>query len=169
MKRNLFTKLAFLMLVLCLVLTVGFVSCGKDNTDKPSDEETDHKNNVELLSPDNALSLEGYTILRADKTKQEIKDAVIDLHDAVKAACGLDLKKPETDRMNSSVLAQECSDAALVIVAYGRGIAHTEEKESLLSALKTFKDKLYTIVDSSGQAFSHPLSPKAREWKIEKI
>ena len=83
--------------------------------------------------------------------------------------CGLDLKKPETDRMNSSVLAQECSDAALVIVAYGRGIAHTEEKESLLSALKTFKDKLYTIVDSSGQAFSHPLSPKAREWKIEKI
>ena len=83
--------------------------------------------------------------------------------------CGLDLKKPETDRMNSSVLAQECSDADLVIVAYGRGIAHTEEKESLLSALKTFKDKLYTIVDSSGQTFSHPLSPKAREWKIEKI
>lgn len=83
--------------------------------------------------------------------------------------CGLDLKKPETDRMNSSVLAQECSDADLVIVAYGRGIAHTEEKESLLSALKTFKDKLYTIVDSSGHAFSHPLSPKAREWKIEKI
>lgn len=93
MKRKLFTKLAFLMLVLCLVLTVGFVSCGKDNTDKPSDAETDHKNNVELLSPDNALSLEGYTILRADKTKQEIKDAVIDLHDAIKAACGLDLKK----------------------------------------------------------------------------
>ncbi len=93
MKNNVFRKLAFLTLILCLILSVGLVSCGKDDADKPDNAETNHKNNVELLSPDNALSLDGYAILRADKTKQEIKDAVIDLYDAVKATCGLDLKK----------------------------------------------------------------------------
>lgn len=93
MRNNLFTKLAFLTLVLCLILSVGLVSCGKDDADKPDDAQTDHQNNVELLSPDNALSLDGYAILRADKTKQNIKDAVVDLHEAVQATCGLNLKK----------------------------------------------------------------------------
>ena len=83
--------------------------------------------------------------------------------------CGLDMNKPETDRMNSSVLAEECSKADVVLVAYGRGAAHTEEKERLLEGLKAYAEKLYTIVDSSGQPFSHPLSPRARTWKIEKI
>lgn len=83
--------------------------------------------------------------------------------------CGLDLTRPETDRMNGSVLAEECTKAEVVIVAYGRGVAHTEEKTKLLEALKPYREKLYTIVDSSGQPFSHPLSPKAREWRVIKL
>lgn len=83
--------------------------------------------------------------------------------------CGLDLTKPETDRVNSSVLADECSKAEIVIVAYGRGTAHTERKEQLLEALQPYKDKLHTIVDSTGAPFSHPLAPRARLWAIEKI
>ncbi len=88
----------------------------------------------------------------------------------VNVFCGLDYKKPETDRINSSLLLEECGKADLVIVAYGRGTAHTEEKERLLETLKkTCNEKLYTIIDSSGQPFSHPLSPKARNWKIERL
>ena len=83
--------------------------------------------------------------------------------------CGLDLTKPETDRMNGSVLAEECSNADIVLIAYGRGTAHTEEKERLLEALKPYADKLYTVADSLGQPFSHPLSPKAREWTVVKL
>lgn len=83
--------------------------------------------------------------------------------------CGLDLKKPETDRVNSSVLAEECSKADLIIVAYGRGTAHTEKKEQLLEALQPYKEKLHTIIDNAGSSFSHPLAPRAREWKVEKL
>lgn len=83
--------------------------------------------------------------------------------------CGLDMKKPESDRMNSSILAEECSKADVVLIAYGRSNAHTEEKERLLEALKPYSEKLYTIADSSGQLFSHPLSPRAREWKVVKV
>lgn len=88
----------------------------------------------------------------------------------VNVFCTLDQQKPETDRINSSVILEECSAADTVIVAYGRGTAHTEEKERLLDALrKTYSEKLSTIIDSSGQPFSHPLSPKAREWKLSKL
>ena len=83
--------------------------------------------------------------------------------------CTLDTDKPESDRMNASILAEECDKADLVIIAYGRGTAHTEEKDSLLTAMKAYKNKLYTIVDSSGQPFSHPLSPRARSWKVIKL
>lgn len=84
--------------------------------------------------------------------------------------CTLDFKKPESDRVNSSILLEECSNADIVIVAYGRGTAHTEEKERLLEALKkTCPEKLHTIIDSSGQAFTHPLSPRARVWCIQKL
>ena len=83
--------------------------------------------------------------------------------------CGLDLTKPESDRMNSSVLAEECSNADIVLIAYGRGTAHTEEKERLLEALKPYADKLHTVADLLGQTFSHPLSPKAREWTVVKL
>ena len=83
--------------------------------------------------------------------------------------CGLDLSKPETDRTNSSVLADECSKADIVIVAYGRGTAHTERKQQLLEALTPYKDKLYNIIDTTGAPFSHPLSPRSRVWAVEKI
>ena len=83
--------------------------------------------------------------------------------------CGLDISKPETDRTNSSVLAEECSKADIVIVAYGRGTAHEERKEQLLQALQPYKDKLHTIVDNTGAPFSHPLAPRARVWAVEKI
>lgn len=88
----------------------------------------------------------------------------------VNVFCTLNPKKPENDRINSSVILEECSAADVVIVAYGRGTAHTEEKEKLLEALKkTCPEKLQTIIDSNGQQYSHPLSPKAREWKLSKI
>ena len=80
--------------------------------------------------------------------------------------CGLDNKRPESDRVNASVLADECSKADVVLIAYGRGTAHYEAKERLLEALKPYADKLYTIADSSGQLFAHPLSPKARHWEV---
>ncbi len=84
--------------------------------------------------------------------------------------CGLDYRKPETDRINSSVVLEECGKADVVIVAYGRGTAHTEEKERLLEALKkTCPEKLHTIIDSLGQPYSHPLSPKARNWNLKKL
>lgn len=83
--------------------------------------------------------------------------------------CSLDANKPNSDRINSSVLAEECTKADIVIVAYGRGTAHEEKKEQLLEALKPYKDKLYNIIDTSGAPFSHPLSPRARVWAVEKI
>lgn len=86
----------------------------------------------------------------------------------VNVFCTLDPMKPENDRINSSVILEECSAADVVIVAYGRGTAHTEEK--LLDTLKkTYPEKLHTILDGSGQLFSHPLSPKARIWKLSKM
>ena len=88
----------------------------------------------------------------------------------VNVFCGLDYKKTETDRINSSIVLEECSKADVVIVAYGRGTAHTEEKERLLEALKkTCPEKLHTLLDSHEQPYSHPLSPKARNWKIQKL
>ena len=88
----------------------------------------------------------------------------------VNVFCGLDIKRPESDRLNSSIVLEECEKADLVIVAYGRGTAYTEERERLLEALKkTCPKKLHTIIDSSGQPFSHPLSPKARNWNLQKL
>ena len=88
----------------------------------------------------------------------------------VNVFCGLDYKKPETDRINSSIVLEECGKADVVIVAYGRGTAHTEEKERLLETLKkTCPEKLHTLIDGHEQPYSHPLSPKARNWKIERL
>ena len=87
----------------------------------------------------------------------------------VNVFCGLDSVKRETDRTNSSVLTDECSKADVVLVAYGRGTAHSERKEQLLEALSPYKEKMYNIIDSSGAPFSHPLAPKARIWNVKKI
>lgn len=83
--------------------------------------------------------------------------------------CGLDQSKPESDRTNASVIAEECSRADIVIIAYGRSPMYSEEKKRLLEALQPYSDKLYTIIDSVGNDFCHPLSPKARTWKMAKI
>lgn len=81
----------------------------------------------------------------------------------------LNSEVPKCDRVNSSVVLQECSDADIILVAFGRNTAHQEHKDSMLEMLADYKDKLYTIIDKNGSPFSHPLSPKAREWKIEKL
>lgn len=83
--------------------------------------------------------------------------------------CALDKSRFETDRINSSILADECSKSDIVIVAFGRGTGFEEQKQSLLEGLETYKDKLFTIADSKGQHFSHPLSPQAREWKLVRL
>lgn len=76
---------------------------------------------------------------------------------------------PKADKQNTSIILSECEKADTVIVAYGRSTSYQEEKEKLLEALKDFGDKLYTIVDSKGLPFSHPLSPAAHNWNIQKL
>lgn len=83
--------------------------------------------------------------------------------------CGLDKTRFETDRINSSILADECSKSDIIIVAFGRGIGFEEQKQSLLEGLAAYKEKLFTIEDSKGQPFSHPLSPQAREWQLVRL
>ena len=112
--------------------------------------------------------------LKIDQTTMLVKNNAIEQGfgsiSIVNVFCSFDYTKPETDRINSSIILEECSQADVVIVAYGRGTAHTEEKERLLVALKkTCSEKLHTIIDSSGLSFSHPLSPKARNWEIQKL
>ena len=112
--------------------------------------------------------------LLTDQTTMLVKNNAVQQNfggiSIVNVFCSLDFKKPESDRINSSIVLEECEKADLVIVAYGRGTAYIEEKERLLEALKkTYPEKLHTIIDSLGQPFSHPLSPKARIWAIKKI
>lgn len=76
---------------------------------------------------------------------------------------------PQTDKTNSCIIKETLESCDIIIVAYGRGTAHLEEKEKWLRSLEQYKDKLYSIVDSAGQKFSHPLSPRARHWNIEKL
>ena len=77
---------------------------------------------------------------------------------------------PKADKTNTSVVMKECDNADVIIVAYGRSTSHTEEKEAFLNALNEhYNEKLYTIVDSKGLPFSHPLSPLAHQWNIQKL
>lgn len=79
-------------------------------------------------------------------------------------------ESPKADKTNTSVVMKECDNAAVIIVAYGRSTSHTEEKEAFLNALNEhYNEKLYTIVDSKGLPFSHPLSPLAHQWNIQKL
>lgn len=73
------------------------------------------------------------------------------------------------DKINNSIVMSECEKADTIVVAYGRGTSHDEEKERFLEMLSTYNDKLYTLIDKKGLPFSHPLSPLAYEWKIEKL
>ncbi len=76
---------------------------------------------------------------------------------------------PKSDKLNYSIIMTECEQADKIIIAYGRSTSYVEDKEKLLELLKPFKEKLYTIMDSKGLPFSHPLSPMAHEWDIKAI
>lgn len=79
-------------------------------------------------------------------------------------------ESPKADKMNSSIVMKECDNADVIIVAYGRSTNHIDEKEAFLNALyQHYKEKLYTIIDSKGLPFSHPLSPLAHQWNIQKL
>lgn len=76
---------------------------------------------------------------------------------------------PKSDRQNASVILKECSEADMILVAFGRNTAHTEQKNDTLKLIRDYADKIYTILDKNGAPYSHPLSPKAREWNIVKL
>lgn len=76
---------------------------------------------------------------------------------------------PKVEKLNCSVIMSECEKADVVILAYGRSTSYTDEKDKVLEMLRCYKDKLYTISDSKGMLFSHPLSPYAHNWKLVKI
>ena len=73
------------------------------------------------------------------------------------------------DKYNVSVIMKECDSADCILVCFGRGTGFEEEKKAMLEALKAYKKKLYTIIDSKGLPFSHPLSHLAHEWKIQRL
>lgn len=78
-------------------------------------------------------------------------------------------QQPKGDKVNYSIITSECESADKIIIAYGRSMSYAEDKEKLLEMLKPMGEKLYTIIDSKGLPFSHPLSPTAHEWNIQKI
>lgn len=78
-------------------------------------------------------------------------------------------QQPKGDKVNYSIIMSECESANKIIVAYGRSMSYTEDKEKLMEMLKPMGEKLYTIIDRKGLPFSHPLSPSAHEWDIQKI
>ena len=80
-----------------------------------------------------------------------------------------DHENPRSDRINESVLLNSCADADAIILAYGRSQSHQERKDEVLSMLSSYKSKLYTIRDSKGRPFAHPLSPAAHNWNLVKI
>lgn len=78
-------------------------------------------------------------------------------------------ENPRLDKLNSSFVMKACDENDVILIAYGRGTAHNEEKKALLEALSVYNDKLFTIIDSKNLPFSHPLSPLAHEWKIKQL
>ena len=77
---------------------------------------------------------------------------------------------PKIDKTNTSIVMRECENADTIIVAYGRSTSFEEEKKAFLNALtEHYNDKLHTIIDSKGLMFSHPLSPFAHQWNIQKL
>lgn len=76
---------------------------------------------------------------------------------------------PKSSKQNTEVIIKECETADCILICYGRGTGFQEEKTALLEMLTPFKNKWYTVVDRRGLPFSHPLSPFAHEFKIEKV
>ena len=78
----------------------------------------------------------------------------------------IDNPLPKTDKTNTSFVMRECDNADVIIVAYGRSTSFEEEKKAFLNALtEHYNDKLHT----KGLMFSHPLSPFAHQWNIQKL
>ena len=77
--------------IIALIIVMSVVSCG---TDKQSDTDTENqdKNNVETLSPDQALSATDYVIVRADLASQEVKSTAAALRKSIKEKTGIDVK-----------------------------------------------------------------------------
>ncbi len=76
---------------------------------------------------------------------------------------------PKQDKQNLSIIMQECETADYIIIAFGRGTNFQEEKEAIMKSLSVYQDKLYTLVDSKGLPYSHPLSPYCHEWRLKKL
>ena len=76
---------------------------------------------------------------------------------------------PKQDKQNISIIMEACEKADCIIIAFGRGTNFQEEKEAMLKTLSVYGDKLYTLIDSKGQPFAHPLSPYTHDWKISKL
>lgn len=81
----------------------------------------------------------------------------------------IDVKQPKTDKINLSTILSECGKADEIIIAYGRSMSYQDEKAKLLEMLVDLKDKIYTIIDCKGLPYSHPLSPLAHNWNIQKL
>ena len=75
----------------------------------------------------------------------------------------------EINKTNISIVTNECENADDIIIAFGRGTALQKEKEYFMELLKPYAEKLCTIIDSTGQPFSHPLSPRAHNFSIKKL
>lgn len=76
---------------------------------------------------------------------------------------------PKTNKQNKEIILQECEKADCILVCFGRGTGFQDEKAAMISELLPFKKKLYTIVDSKGLPFAHPLSPLAHDFRIEPL
>ena len=82
---------------------------------------------------------------------------------------GVNDPTPKQDKQNVSVIQEECEKADVIIVAFGRGTNFQEEKETMLNTLSAYGEKLYTLVDTKGHTFAHPLSPYAHNWNLQKM
>lgn len=82
---------------------------------------------------------------------------------------GVNDPTPKQDKQNVSVIQEECEKADVIIVAFGRGTNFQEEKETMLNTLSAYGEKLYTLVDTKGHTFAHPLSPYAHDWNLQKM
>lgn len=87
----------------------------------------------------------------------------------VNLTASINSQNPIPDKHNSSVIMKECETADCILVCFGRGTSFQDEKKAMLDALESYNDKLYTLIDSKGLPFSHPLSPLAHDWKIAKL
>lgn len=76
---------------------------------------------------------------------------------------------PKTSKQNSEIIINECELVDCILVCFGRGTSFKDEKSALLGKLIPYKKKLFTIVDTKGLPYSHPLSPLAHDFRIKPL